>query len=218
MSSSGSPCGMGPDVRQASWSASRRPGSAMVLAAAGTAAAPGRSAGEPAAGWLIPQAWPHRPDPARAGLEDRTVAPLARDTSWPGPGMAERITEPLAEAGDPGRMLPRQIARFGVLAGRDLAASAFAAVQARGTYDRQRHGNAQDYQPLSAEEQLELLALRAALGNDHAPAVPAGAADAGRSGPPEDFRRLARLRRPSSPPGPQRPAARHRRVADTHPG
>src|SRR5260370_284381 len=183
---------MRPDVRQASWSASRRPGSAMVITAAGTAQGQGGRAGERAAGWLIPQAWRHRPDPARAGLEDRTVAPLAHDTSWPGRGMAERITEPLAEAGDPGRMLPRQIARFGVLAGRDLAASAFAAVRARGTYDRQRHGNAQDCQPLSAEEELELLALRAALGNDHAPAVPAGAADGGRSGPPAGLWRLRR--------------------------
>src|SRR5260370_38332367 len=97
---------MRPDVRQASWSASRRPGSAMVITAAGTAAAPGRSAGEPAAGWLIPQARPHRPHPARAGLEDRTVAPPAPDTRRPGAGVAEAHTEPPAEAAGPGPARP----------------------------------------------------------------------------------------------------------------
>jgi hypothetical protein len=127
--------------------------------------------------------------------------------------MAEGPAGPLAAAGDPGGALPGQIARFGDLAGRDLSARAFAALLARGAYDPQRHGDAQDYTPLSAGEELQMLALRAAITHGYQPASPAETAQAGRSGPPEVLRHPARLRRPPSLPGPRR--ARHRRVADT---
>jgi hypothetical protein len=45
-------------------------------------------------------------------------------------------TGPLPGAGVPSRTLPVQIARFGELAGRDLSARAFAALQARGPMTR----------------------------------------------------------------------------------
>ena len=48
--------------------------------------------------------------------------------------------------------------RFEELANRDLMARAHAALKARGTYDPQRHGDAGKYQPLTAEEHLEILA------------------------------------------------------------
>ena len=127
--------------------------------------------------------------------------------------MAGEATEPLAAAGDPGRVLPGQIARFGELVSRDLSARAFAALQARGAYDPQRHGDAGNYQPLTAGEQLEMLALRAAITRDYRLAAPAAPADTARSGP-ERLQRPAPLRRPS-PPGPRRAPARHRRFADT---
>ncbi len=130
-----------------------------------------------------------------------------------GPGMTEASTEPLAAVGDPARALPGQIARFGELAGRDLAACAFTALRARGAYDPRRHGDLGNYPPLTTGEQLEMLALRSAITHDFQPAVPAGAADTGRPRP-EVLLRPTRLRRPS-PPGPRRAAARHRRAADT---
>ena len=129
--------------------------------------------------------------------------------------MAGEATEPLAAAGDPGRVLPGQIARFGELASRDLSARAFAALRARGAYDPPRHGDAGNYQPLTTGEQLEMRALRAAITGEHRPAAPAGPADSARSGP-ERLQRPAPLRR-LSPPGPRRTPARHRRVADTGP-
>ena len=125
--------------------------------------------------------------------------------------MAGEATEPL---GDPARGLPGQIARFGELASRDLSARAFAALRARGAYDPQRHGGAGNYQPLTAGEQLEMRALRAAITRDHRPAAAAGA-EAARSGP-ERLQRPVPLRR-LSPPGPPGAPARHRRVADTGP-
>jgi hypothetical protein len=126
--------------------------------------------------------------------------------------MAGEATEPL---GDPARGLPGQIARFGELASRDLSARAFAALRARGAYDPQRHGGAGNYQPLTAGEQLEMRALRAAITRDHRPAAPAGPADSARSGP-ERLQRPVPLRR-LSPPGPPGAPARHRRVADPGP-
>jgi hypothetical protein len=48
--------------------------------------------------------------------------------------------------------------RFEELANRDLSARAIATLKARGTYDPQRHGDASKYQPLTAEEHLEILA------------------------------------------------------------
>ena len=83
--------------------------------------------------------------------------------------MAGEATGPLAAAGDPGRVLPGQIARFGELASRDLSARAFAALRARGAYDPQRHGDAGNYQPLTAGEQLEMRALQAAITRDPRP-------------------------------------------------
>jgi hypothetical protein len=113
-------------------------------------------------------------------------------------------------AGGPGRGLPGLIARFGELAGRDLSARAFAALRARGGYDPLRHGDAGSCRPLTAAEQLELLALRAAITDDDR-AAPAGPADAGRAGLPERIVRPVRLRRPSDPES--RREARHRRPA-----
>jgi hypothetical protein len=143
---------------------------------------------------------------------------------WPGPAgsiggtgsaMAGEATEPLPAAGDPVRALPGQIARFGELAGRDLAARAVAAASARGACDPQRHGAARTYQPLTAGEQREMLALRAALTRDHPSAAPAGTAGTARPGP-DSILRVARLRRPPSP-GPARATARHRRAAGADP-
>ena len=110
-----------------------------------------------------------------------------------GDALAGERTEPLAAAGDPGCILPRQIARFGELAGRDLSARAFA-----------------DHQPLTRGEQLEMLALRKAIACDHQRAA-AGPADPGRP-VPERLVRPVPLRRPSLP-GPRRAPARHRRGA-----
>jgi hypothetical protein len=125
--------------------------------------------------------------------------------------MAGEATGPL---GDPARGLPGQIARFGELASRDLSARAFAALRARGAYDPQRHGGAGTCQPLTAGEQLEMRALRAAITRDHRPAAAAGA-EAARSGP-ERLQRPVPLRR-LSPPGPPGAPARHRRAADPGP-
>jgi hypothetical protein len=127
-----------------------------------------------------------------------------------GSSVAEDVTEPLAAVGETGRVLPVQIARFGNLAGRDLSARAFAARQARDGGDPRDHGYADDYQPLSQAEQLEMRALRAALMSGYQPAVPVG--PAGGPGSPQSLLQLARLRRPSLLP-PSRAAARHRRPA-----
>jgi hypothetical protein len=48
--------------------------------------------------------------------------------------------------------------RFEELTNRDLSVRAFATLKARGTYDPQRHGDADQYQPLTAAEHLEILA------------------------------------------------------------
>jgi hypothetical protein len=48
--------------------------------------------------------------------------------------------------------------RFEELTNRDLMVRAHATLKARGTYDPQRHGDAGKYQPLTTEEQLEILA------------------------------------------------------------
>src|SRR5260370_304328 len=115
----------------------------------------------------------------------RTVAAPARspvtwrDTGETGSGMTEDATGPLPVVGDPSRALPSQLARFGELAGRDLSARALAALRARGAYDPQRHGDAGSYQLLTTGEQIEMLALRAAITHDHQPAAPAGPARGG---------------------------------------
>jgi hypothetical protein len=144
-------------------------------------------------------------------------SPVSRNhTGQAARSVAEDVTEPLAAVGGTGRVLPVQIARFGNLAGRDLLARALAAQRRPDGRDPRDHG---DYQPLSQAEQLELRALRAALVAGYQPAPPA--APAGGlggligSGSPQSLLRLARLRRPSPPPGPRRAAARHRRPAVT---
>jgi hypothetical protein len=48
--------------------------------------------------------------------------------------------------------------RFEELTGRDLSARAYAKLQACGTYDPQRHGDASKCQPLTITEHLEILA------------------------------------------------------------
>jgi hypothetical protein len=48
--------------------------------------------------------------------------------------------------------------RFEELTSRDLTVRAHTTLKARGTYDPQLHGDADKYQPLTAEEHLEILA------------------------------------------------------------
>jgi hypothetical protein len=129
--------------------------------------------------------------------------------------MTSDATEPLAVVGDPGHVLPGQIARFGELAGRDLMARAFAALRERGAHDPRRHGDARTCRPLTSGEQLEMLTLRAAIAGDHRPAAVADPADTGGSAPAGP-QRSARLRHPP-PPAPRRADGRHRRVADMGP-
>lgn len=143
-----------------------------------------------------------------SGRQDRTVPPSAPSGSaLSGSSLAQDVTEPLPAIGAADRTLPGQIARFGNLAGRDLSARAFATLRASGSYDPRRHGDTRDCQPLSRGEQLEMLALRTAIAAGYQAAVPAG------SGPAQTITRPIRLRRPLPPPGPHRPAARHRRIA-----
>jgi hypothetical protein len=104
--------------------------------------------------------------------------------------LAGDVTEPLAAVGDPGRVLPSQIARFGELVGRELSARASAALQARGARSPQPR-NPGD-QPLTAAEQREMAALRASITYDLAAA---DAASTQRSEPPASLPRPVRLRR-----------------------
>jgi len=113
--------------------------------------------------------------------------------------VTQDVTEPLPAVGNPGPGLSGQIARFGSLAGRELAA------------------RAQGCEPLSASEQLEMLALRAAIIGDARAVAPAGTGEAGQFGSSEVLNRPARLWRPAPLPGPRRGPARHRRIADTNP-
>jgi hypothetical protein len=48
--------------------------------------------------------------------------------------------------------------RYEELANRDVTVRALATLQARGTYDPQRHGDADRYVPVTADERLEMLA------------------------------------------------------------
>lgn len=130
--------------------------------------------------------------------------------------VAEAATEPLSAIGNPVLELPGQIARFGDLIGRELSARALAAWRASEARDPQRHVGVQDCEPLSEGEQLEMLALRAAITGDNRMAAPAGTADETQPGSPQILHRPARLWRPAPPPGSQRAPARHRRVADTN--
>jgi hypothetical protein len=119
-------------------------------------------------------------------------------TRWAWDGVTGDVTRSLAAAAGFGRGLAGQIARFGELAGRDLSARAVAAPRAGGAY-----------QPLTAGEKLEMLALRAAVTGNPRLAAPAGAADARSSW--QGLQRPVRLRRPS-PPAPRQAAGRHHRA------
>jgi hypothetical protein len=145
-----------------------------------------------------------------------------------GSSVTDDTAEPLPAIGNPGSGLSGQIARFGSLAGRELAARAAAARQASGTRDPRRDGGAQGCAPLSTGEQREMLALRAVItGADRtaAPAItgadrtaaPAGAGQPGQSGSPQIAHRPARLWRPAPLPDSRRAPARHRRTVDPDP-
>ena len=69
---------------------------------------------------------------------------------------ARAITYDQAETGYRSTIDARE--RFEELTNRDLTVRAHATLKARGTYDPQRHGDADKYQPLTAEEHLEILA------------------------------------------------------------
>jgi hypothetical protein len=77
--------------------------------------------------------------------------------------------------------LPDQIARYEELTDRDLMARSITTLQARGEYDKDKHPDPGEYQPLTVAEHLEMLALGEAIafyyrhpaGVDHA--VKAGA-------------------------------------------
>ena len=56
-----------------------------------------------------------------------------------------------------------QIARYEELTGRNLVARSIAALQARGGYDKDKHPDPGEYQPLTAAEHLEMLALGEAI-------------------------------------------------------
>jgi hypothetical protein len=86
-------------------------------------------------------------------------ARLARTTGW---GEAER------------HRLSRQIARYGELAGRDLAAQASASRAAKDVRKPGRHGAAWNCRPLSAEEQLELQRLARSIARSRVSSGKAG--------------------------------------------
>lgn len=74
--------------------------------------------------------------------------------------------------------------RFEELTNRDLMARAHATLKARGTYDPDKHGNAGRYQPLTADEHLELLAAGEMLARYYRhPALAHHAVTAGASWP-----------------------------------
>jgi predicted TPR repeat methyltransferase len=74
----------------------------------------------------------------------------------PDPGREPVIT--YWQAQDAYRTTIEACERFDELAGRDLTARALAMLKARGTYDPAKHADASKYQPLTADEHLELLA------------------------------------------------------------
>ena len=67
------------------------------------------------------------------------------------------ITFWLAQGGNRGIIEARE--RYDELTRRDLSVRAYATLKARGTYDPARHGDAGKYQPLTAAEHLEVLAV-----------------------------------------------------------
>jgi hypothetical protein len=81
-----------------------------------------------------------------------TAGDEAREPATP----ARAITYYQAETGYRCTVGARE--RFEELTNRDLTVRAHATLKARGTYDPQRHEDADKYQPLTAEEHLEILA------------------------------------------------------------
>jgi hypothetical protein len=149
--------------------------------------------------------------PGSAGLAGMAAAARSRaDADGDGSGMTRDATESIAVVGDPGRVLPGQIARFGELVGRDLMSRAFATLCKRGACDPRRHDDAWTCRPLTSGEQLEMLTLRAAITGDDRLAAAAGPAETGGSAPPGP-QGPYRLRRPP-PPAPRRADGRHRRL------
>jgi len=130
--------------------------------------------------------WGWAPGRASVGVQVNSAVYVRGST------VTQDVTEPLPAIGNPGPGLSSQIARFGSLAARELSG------------------------PLSASEQLEMLALRAAIIGDARTVAPSGTGEAGQSGSSEVLNRPARLWRPAPLPGPRRGPARHRRIADTN--
>jgi hypothetical protein len=74
--------------------------------------------------------------------------------------------------------------RFEELTSRDLSVRTFATLKARGTYDLHKHGGADQYQPLTATEHLEILAAGEMLARHYRhPALVDEAVKAGASWP-----------------------------------
>ena len=122
--------------------------------------------------------------------------------TWSSPAGVRNTGPSPAPAG-----LAGQIARFGDLAGRDLAARASAAPRAREGDDPRGHRDAGEDRPLSAAEQLEMRTLWAAVTRDQQPAG---------SSEPGGLPRPARLRR-IPPPAARRAVGRHHRTAGADP-
>ncbi len=109
----------------------------------------------------------------------------------------------LGAAQSAGGLVAGQIARFGELAGRDLAARAITALRAG-------EASAPQARPLTAGEHQEMLALRATITGGRQRVVPAATAGTGPSGP-LPHPRLPLLRHPPAP-GPRPLAGRHHRT------
>jgi hypothetical protein len=74
--------------------------------------------------------------------------------------------------------------RFDELSNRDLCVRAYATLEARGTYDPVKHGDASKYQPLTTAERLELLAVGEVLARHYRhPALVDQAVQAGATWP-----------------------------------
>jgi hypothetical protein len=101
----------------------------------------------------------------------------------PGPPSDEgTITFWLAQGSYRGTVDARE--RFDELTNRDLSVRAYATLQARGTYDPAKHGDASRYQPLTVAEHLEVLAVGEVLARHYRhPAYVDQAVKAGASWP-----------------------------------
>jgi hypothetical protein len=85
---------------------------------------------------------------------------MTRQTSSKG-----ELTYWLAQGGYRGVIAARE--RFDELTSRDSTARAIATLKARGTYDPAKHSDADRYQPLTAAEHIEVLALGEVLARHH---------------------------------------------------